>query len=45
MVISLNAKFKLGFVDGTPKTPSAKDKPEEYKAWKKMQQYSIILDL
>jgi len=28
MVISLNAKSKLGFVDGTLKEPSAKDKLE-----------------
>ena len=35
MVISLNAKSKLGFVDGTLKAPSTKDKLEEYVAWKK----------
>ena len=35
MVISLNAKSKLGFVDGTLKAPSTKDKLEEYAAWKK----------
>jgi len=28
MVISLNAKSKLGFVDGTLKAPSTEDKPE-----------------
>lgn len=37
MVISLNAKSKLGFVDGTLKAPSATTKPEDYTAWKKMQ--------
>jgi len=35
MVNSLNAKSKLGFVDGTLKAPYGKDKPEEYAAWKK----------
>ncbi|KAG8377807.1 hypothetical protein BUALT_Bualt08G0072000 [Buddleja alternifolia] len=30
MVISLNAKSKLGFVDGTLKAPSATTKPEDY---------------
>jgi len=35
MVISLNAKFKLGLIDGTLKEPFAKDKLEEYAAWKK----------
>ena len=34
MVISLNAKSKLGFVDGTLKAPSDTTKPEEYAAWK-----------
>jgi len=33
MTISLNAKSKLGFVDGTLKAPSMEDKPEEYAAW------------
>jgi len=33
--ISLNAKSKFGFVDGTLKAPSAKTKPEDYAAWKK----------
>ena len=32
--ISLNAKSKFGFVDGTLKAPSAKTKPEDYVAWK-----------
>jgi len=36
MVISLNAKSKLGFIDGTLKAPSTKDKLEEYATWKKM---------
>lgn len=35
MIISLNAKSKIGFVDGTLKAPSAKTKPEDYAAWKK----------
>jgi len=35
MVISLNAKSKLGFVDGTLKAPFTNDKLEEYVAWKK----------
>jgi len=35
MVISLNAKSKLGFVDGTLKVPYVKDKLEEYTTWKK----------
>jgi len=32
MVISLNAKSKLGFIDGTLKAPSTKDKLEGYAA-------------
>ena len=35
MVISLNAKSKLGFVDGTLKAPFTEDKLEEYTTWKK----------
>jgi len=33
--ISLNAKSKFGFVDGTLKAPFAKTKPEDYTTWKK----------
>jgi len=35
MTISLNAKSKLGFIDGTTTMPSAIAKPEDYVAWKK----------
>ena len=37
MTISLNAKSKLGFIDGTTKMPSTAAKPHEYASWKKMQ--------
>ncbi|RVX11871.1 Retrovirus-related Pol polyprotein from transposon TNT 1-94 [Vitis vinifera] len=35
MTISLNAKSKLGFIDGTTTMPSATDKPDEHASWKK----------
>jgi hypothetical protein len=35
MTISLNAKSKLGFIDGTTKMPSATAKPDDYASWKK----------
>ncbi|RVW67415.1 Retrovirus-related Pol polyprotein from transposon TNT 1-94 [Vitis vinifera] len=35
MTISLNAKSKLGFIDGTTTIPSATDKPDEHASWKK----------
>ncbi|RVW27296.1 Retrovirus-related Pol polyprotein from transposon TNT 1-94 [Vitis vinifera] len=35
MTISLNAKSKLGFVDGTTTMLSATDKPDEHASWKK----------
>ncbi|XP_020270654.1 LOW QUALITY PROTEIN: uncharacterized protein LOC109845793 [Asparagus officinalis] len=35
MTISLNAKSKLGFIDGTTTMPSATAKPDEYASWKK----------
>jgi len=35
MTISLNAKSKLGFIDGTTTMPSATAKPDNYAAWKK----------
>nr|KYP56665.1 hypothetical protein KK1_002909 [Cajanus cajan] len=35
ITISLNAKSKFGFVDGTLKAPSAETKPEDYATWKK----------
>jgi hypothetical protein len=35
MTISLNAKSKLGFIDGTTTMPSATAKPDDYAAWKK----------
>nr|KYP76552.1 Retrovirus-related Pol polyprotein from transposon TNT 1-94 [Cajanus cajan] len=35
ITISLNAKSKFSFVDGTFKSPSAKTKPEDYATWKK----------
>ena len=35
MTISLNAKNKLGFIDGTVKTPSAENKPNDYASWKR----------
>ncbi|KAH9717541.1 hypothetical protein KPL71_021864 [Citrus sinensis] len=35
MTISLNAKSKLGFIDGTTTMPSATAKPDECASWKK----------
>ena len=35
MTISLNAKNKLGFIDGTVQISSAKSKPDEYASWKR----------
>ncbi|RVW66050.1 Retrovirus-related Pol polyprotein from transposon RE1 [Vitis vinifera] len=35
MTISLNAKSKLGFIDGTTTMPSATDKPDKHASWKK----------
>ena len=35
MMISLNAKSKLGFIDGTTTMPSATTKPDDYASWKK----------
>jgi hypothetical protein len=35
MTISLNAKSKLGFIDGTTTMPFATAKPDDYAAWKK----------
>ncbi|XP_031256958.1 uncharacterized protein LOC116114962 [Pistacia vera] len=35
MTISLNAKSKLGFIDGTTTMPSATAKPNDYASWKK----------
>ncbi|KAJ0105686.1 hypothetical protein Patl1_19560 [Pistacia atlantica] len=35
MTISLNAKSKLGFIDGTTTMPSATAKPDDYASWKK----------
>ncbi|RVW96822.1 putative mitochondrial protein [Vitis vinifera] len=35
MTISLNAKSKLGFIDGTTTMSSATDKPDEHASWKK----------
>ncbi|RVW87228.1 hypothetical protein CK203_026941 [Vitis vinifera] len=35
MTISLNAKSKLGFIDGTTTMPSTTDKPDEHASWKK----------
>ncbi|RVW70673.1 Retrovirus-related Pol polyprotein from transposon RE1 [Vitis vinifera] len=35
MTISLNAKSKLGFIDGTTTMPSATDKPDLHASWKK----------
>jgi hypothetical protein len=35
MTISLNAKSKQGFIDGTTIMPSTIDKPNEYASWKK----------
>ena len=35
MAISLNAKSKLGFIDGTTTMSSAIAKPDKYAAWKK----------
>ena len=35
MMISLNAKSKLGFIDGTTTIPSATTKPDDYASWKR----------
>ena len=35
MRISLSAKNKLGFVDGSVKVPSAKTNPDEYSLWQR----------
>ena len=35
MMISLNSKSKLGFIDGTTTMPSATTKPDNYALWKK----------
>ncbi|KAF7127773.1 hypothetical protein RHSIM_Rhsim11G0163200 [Rhododendron simsii] len=35
MTISLNAKSKLGFVDGTITAPLAKTKPDDYASWRR----------
>ena len=35
MTISLNAKSKLGFVDGTITVPPAKTKPDDHASWKR----------
>ncbi|KAF7151998.1 hypothetical protein RHSIM_Rhsim01G0108500 [Rhododendron simsii] len=35
MTISLNAKSKLGFVDGTITAPPAKTKPDDYVSWRR----------
>ncbi|KAG6488035.1 hypothetical protein ZIOFF_056793 [Zingiber officinale] len=45
MTISLNAKFKFCFVDGTLEAPSAQNKPEDYATWKKCNDmaYSSII--
>ena len=35
MMISLNAKSKLGFIDGTTTMPFATTKPDDYASWKR----------
>jgi len=35
MTISLNAKNKLGFIDGTVQIPSAKSQQDDYASWKR----------
>jgi hypothetical protein len=35
MTISLNAKSKLGFIDGTIAMPSAKSQPDAHASWRK----------
>ncbi|BFG29707.1 hypothetical protein CerSpe_159810 [Prunus speciosa] len=35
MTISLNAKSKLGFIDGTIKMPSAKSRPDDHASWRR----------
>ncbi|RVW27777.1 hypothetical protein CK203_106853 [Vitis vinifera] len=35
MMIYLNAKSKLGFIDGTTTMPSATTKPDDYASWKR----------
>ena len=35
MMISLNVKNKLGFIDGTIKIPSAQKQPNDYASWKR----------
>ncbi|RVW61736.1 hypothetical protein CK203_065076 [Vitis vinifera] len=44
MTISLNAKSKLGFIDGTTTMPSATDKPGRTCFVEKMQRYDPLLD-